>query len=53
MTREFTNKLLERLEEGLYDHDTVIMGFCKYLSENDVEDMMRINELFLEEDEEE
>lgn len=52
MTRQYTNKLLEMIEEGLLDKDTVINAFCSYMSESDVEDMMRIND-FLEEEEEE
>jgi hypothetical protein len=50
MTREYTNKLLKMVENGLLDKDTVIMAFCKYLSEDDVEDMMRINEMLEEEE---
>ena len=51
--REYTNKLLERVEEGIYDKDTIIMTFCKYMSEDDVKDMLECNDLLLEEDEEE
>ena len=45
MTREYTNQLLEMVEEGLLDKDIVILAFCKYLSESDVEDMMHTNEM--------
>ena len=45
MTREYTNLLLEMVEEGLLDKDQVILAFCSYLSESDVEDMMRVNEM--------
>ena len=45
MTREYTNLLLEKVEDGLLDKDTVILAFCKYLSESDVGDMMHINEM--------
>lgn len=45
MTREYTNLLLKKVEEGLLDKDTVILAFCKYLSESDVEDMMHVNEM--------
>ena len=45
MTREYTNQLLEMVEEGLLDKDIVILAFCMYLSESDVEDMMRVNEM--------
>lgn len=50
MVREYTNKLLEMVEEGLLDRDTVIMACVKYMSEDDVKDMMFINE-FVEEEE--
>ena len=49
MSREYTNKLLEMVEEGVIDKDIVIIAFCKYLSEDDVKDMMECNE-FIEED---
>ena len=45
MSRHFTNLLLENLEEGLYDKDFVILWCVKYMSEDDVQDMMEINEL--------
>lgn len=51
MNREYTNKLLEMVEEGLLDKDTVIMACVKYMSEDDVRDMMEANE-FLEHEEE-
>jgi hypothetical protein len=53
MTREYTNKLLEMIEEGLLDRDMVIMACVKYMSEDDVKDMMHCNEMLLDEDEEE
>lgn len=53
MTREYTNKLLEMIEEGLLDRDTVIMACVKYMSEDDVKDMMHCNEMILEEDDNE
>jgi hypothetical protein len=52
MSRKYTNILLERIEEGLYDKDYVIMACIKYMSEDDVEDMMHYNEMLLEEDDE-
>jgi hypothetical protein len=52
MTREYTNKLLEMVEEGLLDRDTVIMACVKYMSESDVQDMMESNEMIEEEYEE-
>jgi len=53
MTREYTNKLLDGIAEGIYDKDLIITAFCKYMSEDDVRDMMEINELLEEEEEEE
>ena len=53
MTRQATNKLLEMIEEGLLDRDMVIMACVKYMSEDDVADMMHCNEFDVEEEEEE
>jgi hypothetical protein len=52
MTRQTTNKILEMVEEGLLDRDTVIVACLKYMSEDDVADMARANEFFTEEDDE-
>ena len=52
-TRKATNKLLELVEEGLLDRDTVIMACLKYMSEDEVADMAHCNELIVEEEEEE
>jgi hypothetical protein len=49
-TREYTNLLLERIEDGLYDKDQVIMACVKYMSEDDVQDMMDCNGLLFDED---
>ena len=53
MSREYTSKLLELIEDGMLDKDTVIMACIKYMSEDDVKDMMEHNEFILEEDEDE
>jgi len=53
MSREYTNKLLEMVDEGLLDRDSVIMACVKYMSEDEVRDMMHANEFIEEEDEEE
>lgn len=45
-TRQATNKLLELIEEGMLDRDTVIMACVKYMSEDDVAEMCRVNEFF-------
>lgn len=56
MTREATNKVLELIEEGVLRAETVVMAALKYMSEDEVADMMHINEwtgFFAEEDEDE
>ena len=51
MTRQYTNKLLEMVDEGILDRDSVIMACVKYMSEDEVRDMMHCNE-FIEDEEE-
>ena len=52
MTRQATDKILEMVEEGILDRDTVIMSCLKYMSEDDVADMAHSNEFFINEEEE-
>jgi len=49
-TREFTNKILEAVAEGLLDKDMVIMACLKYMSEQQVKDMAEANEFFMDEE---
>jgi len=51
--RQATDKILEMVEEGILDRDTVIMSCLKYMSEDDVADMAQMNEFFPMPDEEE
>jgi hypothetical protein len=51
MTRQATDKILEMVEEGILDKDTVIMSCLKYMSEDDVADMAHSNEFFINEEE--
>ena len=51
MTRQATDKILEMVEEGILDKDTVIMSCLKYMSEDDVADMAYSNEFFINEEE--
>lgn len=44
MPRKYTNQLLEMIENGLLDKDNVIMACVKYMSEDEVKDMMHVNE---------
>ena len=53
MTRQATDKILEMVEEGILDKDTVIMSCLKYMSEDDVADMAPSNEFFINEEDEE
>ena len=50
--RQYTNKLLEMVDEGLLDRDIVISAMATYLSDNDVRDMMEANEMIEAEDDE-
>jgi len=52
-SREFTNKILEAIEEGMLDKDMVIMSCLKYMSEQQVKDMAEANEFFMDEEDEE
>ena len=51
--RQATDKILEMVEEGILDKDTVIMSCLKYMSEDDVADMAHSNEFFMTTNEEE
>lgn len=51
-TRQATNRLLEDIENGLLDRDTVIMACVKYMSEDDVADMCHHNEFFMDDESE-
>jgi hypothetical protein len=49
--RQYTNLLLEQIEEGLHDKDTIIKMCLMWMSESDVEEMLRANDLIEEEEE--
>lgn len=51
--REATNRLLEMIDDGLLDRDTVINACVSYMSEADVADMCECNEFFYDDDDEE
>ena len=44
-TRRYTVGLLELVEEGALDRDTLIRDLLGYLSESEVEDFVRANDL--------
>ena len=43
--RQYTEQLLEMIDNEIIDRDYVIMACLKYMSEDDVKDMMEINEI--------
>lgn len=51
--REQTNKLIEMMDEGLISAEDVALMALSWLSEDEVADMMRANDILDEEDEEE
>lgn len=51
MTRQTTNKLIELVEDGLLDKDYLIRACLSYMSEDDVADMARHNEIIDSDDE--
>ena len=54
MVREYTTKLLEMMDEGMISAEAVAEMALAYMSEDDVKDMVRSNDLmpWLEDDEE-
>lgn len=52
MSRIYTNKLLELVDDGVLDAKHVLLCCLKYMSEDAVRDMTHHNELVLDNDEE-
>jgi len=52
MPRQQTNYLLELIDSGLISAEDVVTMALKYMSEDEVADMMRINDILVEDDEE-
>ena len=52
MTREYTNKLFDAVEEGLILPQAVVDMCLSYMSEDDVKEMCLMNDLFVDGDEE-
>ena len=48
--REYTNKMLDMIDEGLIDRDTLILACLGYMSENEVKDMAETNGFLIDED---
>ena len=53
MTRKYTNQLLEMVDDGIFNPKIVLEACLGYMSERQVEDMMRVNDFLLEEEEDE
>ncbi len=55
MSRHYTNLLYQAVEDGLIDAKSVMEMAMSYMSEDEVHDMMRVNDLlyYLEPEEEE
>ena len=49
MIREATNKVLEMVDEGLLNPKDVLMMALKWMSEDEVKEMCKANEIDLEE----
>jgi len=52
MARKQTNYLLELIDSGMLSADDVVTMALKYMSEDEVADMMRVNDIRVEDDEE-
>lgn len=53
MVREYTNKLLEMVDEGLINKNDLIVACLKWMSEDDVKEMAEANEFIMEDEEDE
>jgi hypothetical protein len=53
MSREITSKIIEHVDEGILDPKTALMMALVWMSESDVKEMAKANELFSFEEEEE
>lgn len=51
--REMTSKLIAMMDEGLITAESVAEMALAYMSEDDVADMMRANDILLDEEEDE
>jgi len=53
MAREYTDKLIEMVDEGMLDKETVILALAKFMSDDEVRRCMEINEFLYEDEEDE
>jgi len=52
MARKQTNYLLDLIDSGMIDAQAVVVMALQYMSEDEVADMMRVNDILVEDDEE-
>jgi len=52
LARKQTNYLLELIDSGMLSADDVVTMALTYMSEDEVADMMRVNDILVEDDEE-
>lgn len=52
MSRKYTNKLIDMISNMEIESETVIMMCLKYMSEDEVKDMMEHNDILENQDEE-
>lgn len=50
MAREVTEKLLDMVDDGMLDADLLLTACLKYMSEDEVKDMAKLNEFLFEVD---
>lgn len=53
MVRKVSNQILEMVDEGILDKDTVILACLQYMSEDEVADMAHMNGFLDEEQDDE
>jgi hypothetical protein len=51
MTREYTIRLLEMVDEGLVDKDYLLQDLLGWMSEDDVKEFVQVNEYIIDEEE--
>jgi hypothetical protein len=52
MTREYTDRLYEMLQDGLIDAESLVQDLLSWLSEDEVKEFAERNDYITEEDEE-
>ena len=50
MARQYTNQLIDMIDNGLISDEFVVTMCLKYMSEDDVKDMMEYNDIIQDDD---